>query len=54
MARDRVAPTRREILENCLALGSVAIVSSSPAFAMLTAFEERELQHRRPTPWSRR
>jgi len=42
--------TRREILENCLALGSVAIVSSTPAAALIAAFEEHELQHRRPTP----
>lgn len=50
MARNHIALTRREILENCLALGSVAIIPASPAFAMLAAFEEREMQHRRPTP----
>ena len=33
-----------------MALGSVAIVSSSPASAMLNAFEQRETEHRRPTP----
>lgn len=42
--------TRREILEKCLALGSVAMVSSTPVSAMIAAFEQRELQHRRPTP----
>jgi protocatechuate 3,4-dioxygenase beta subunit len=50
MASSPHALTRRQILENCLALGSVAIASSSPAFSMIAAFQERELQHRRPTP----
>lgn len=50
MARDRLLLTRREILENCVALGSLAVVSSSPTFAMLSAFEEQELQRRRATP----
>lgn len=42
--------SRRDVLENCLALGSLAILSSTPVSAMLAAFQERELQHRRPTP----
>jgi len=46
----RPALTRREILENCLALGSLAIASSTPAAAMLGAMQDRELEHRRPTP----
>jgi protocatechuate 3,4-dioxygenase beta subunit len=46
----RPALTRREILEGCVALGSVAIVSASPASAMLNAFEQRETEHRKPTP----
>ena len=50
MGCNHSAPTRREILEDCLAIGSVAIVSSSPAHAMLAAFEGQELQRRRPTP----
>jgi protocatechuate 3,4-dioxygenase beta subunit len=50
MARDRVALTRREILENCMALGSLVVVSASPAFAMLSAFQDQELERRRPTP----
>lgn len=50
MAWNRSVLTRREMLEGCVALGSVAIVSSSPASAMLNAFEQRETEHRRPTP----
>ncbi|HXY15101.1 MAG TPA: hypothetical protein VEI26_11435 [Terriglobales bacterium] len=46
----RSALTRREILENCLALGSLAVMSSAPAAAMLAALQERELQYRKPTP----
>jgi len=46
----RIALTRREILENCVALGSLAVVASSPAGAMLAAFQDRETQHKRPTP----
>lgn len=42
--------TRREILEQCAALGSLAFAASSPAFAMLNAFEQHETEHRRPTP----
>ena len=50
MPVNRPALTRREILEGCVALGSVAIASSSPAWAMLNAFEQRESEHHRPTP----
>jgi protocatechuate 3,4-dioxygenase beta subunit len=50
MAWNRPALTRREMLEKCIVLGSVAVVSSSPAIAIVNAFEERETQHRRPTP----
>jgi len=46
----RVALTRREILENCVALGSLAVVASTPAGAMLAAFQDRETQRKRPTP----
>ena len=40
--------SRREILQNCLALGSVAVLSSHTAGEMLAAFKEKEL--RKPTP----
>lgn len=50
MSSPQHALTRREILENCLALGSLTIVSSAPALSMVAAFQERELQYRRPTP----
>jgi len=50
MPTNRPALSRREMLEGCVALGSVAIVSSSPASAMLNAFEQRETQRHRPTP----
>lgn len=39
---------RREILQKCLALGSVTLMTAHPSHAMLMAFEEKEL--RRPTP----
>jgi len=50
MPAKRPALSRREILEGCVALGSVAIISSAPAWAMLNAFEQREAEHHRPTP----
>jgi len=40
--------SRREILHNCLALGSLAVLSAHSAGEMLAAWEEREL--RKPTP----
>ncbi|MGA8151741.1 MAG: hypothetical protein WB952_12385 [Terriglobales bacterium] len=50
MLANRHPLTRREILEGCVGLGSLAIASSSPAWAMLNAFEQRETSHHRPTP----
>jgi protocatechuate 3,4-dioxygenase beta subunit len=50
MAWNRPALTRREIMEKGIALGSVAIVSSFPAFAMVNAFEQLEARRRKPTP----
>jgi len=46
----RPALTRREILEKCVALGTVAIASSYPASAMAAAFAEQEKRPRKPTP----
>ena len=40
--------SRREVLQKCLALGSVTLMTAHPGHAMLMAFEEKEL--RRPTP----
>ena len=40
--------SRREILQKCLALGSVTLMTSHSSAAMLLAFEEKEL--RKPTP----
>ena len=39
---------RREVLQKCLAFGSVTLMTTHPGHAMLMAFEEKEL--RRPTP----
>jgi protocatechuate 3,4-dioxygenase beta subunit len=50
MSWRRPVLTRREILEQCVALGSITIASSAPAFAMLNAWEGLETEHRRPTP----
>jgi protocatechuate 3,4-dioxygenase beta subunit len=50
MALRGLALTRREILEKCVALGSVAIASSFPASAMVDAFAQLEARIRRPTP----
>jgi len=44
------ALTRRQVLERCIALGSVAVLSSFPAAAMVNAFQEQESQHHLPTP----
>jgi len=40
--------SRREILQKCLALGSVTLMASHSSAAMLLAFVEKEL--RKPTP----
>jgi len=45
---DRGGLNRREILQKCLALGSMTLIASSDSAAMLLAFEEKEL--RKPTP----
>ena len=42
--------TRRDILQKCVALGSVVIASQLSPEAMLAAFQEREKQIRKPTP----
>jgi len=42
--------TRREILEKCIALGTVAIASSYSAGAMAAAFAEQEKRPHKPTP----
>ncbi len=42
--------TRREILQKCLALGSVTIASHVSPEAMFAAFREREKQVCKPTP----
>jgi protocatechuate 3,4-dioxygenase beta subunit len=41
---------RREVLQKCLALGSLVLASDFSADAMLFAFQEGEKQHPRPTP----
>ena len=45
---DRGGLNRREILQKCLALGSITLIASSSRAAMLLAFEEKE--RRKPTP----
>jgi protocatechuate 3,4-dioxygenase beta subunit len=50
MALRGPALTRREILEKCISLGSVAVVSSFPVTAMLNAFGQLEARYRKPTP----
>jgi protocatechuate 3,4-dioxygenase beta subunit len=45
---NRSGPNRREVLQKCLALGSVTLMTAHGSEAMLLAFEEKEL--RRPTP----
>jgi len=44
------AVTRREVLQQCMALGSVAVLSAYAPAAMLAAFEEREKRALKPTP----
>ena len=40
--------SRREVLQKCVALGSITLIASQGSAAMLLAFEEKEL--RKPTP----
>jgi protocatechuate 3,4-dioxygenase beta subunit len=42
--------TRRDILQKCVALGSVVIASQFSPEAILAAFQEREKRVRKPTP----
>ncbi len=42
--------TRRDVLQKCVALGSVVIASHFSPEAMLAAFQDREKQVRKPTP----
>jgi len=42
--------TRRDLLQKCVALGSVVIASQFSPEAMLAAFQDREKQVRKPTP----
>lgn len=42
--------TRRDILEKCVGLGSILIVSRSSPEGMLAAFQDQEKQIRKPTP----
>ena len=44
--------TRRSILQECLALGSLTIISSASATEMIAAWDEREKLVRKPTPWN--
>jgi hypothetical protein len=43
---------RRTIFRNCLALGSLTIISSASATELIAAWEEREKFVRKPTPWN--
>jgi protocatechuate 3,4-dioxygenase beta subunit len=47
---NRPGLTRREVLEKCIAMGSVAVLSSFSAPAMVNAFQQRESEHHHPTP----
>ena len=42
--------TRRDVLQKCVALGSVVIASHFAPEVMLAAFQDREKQVRKPTP----
>jgi protocatechuate 3,4-dioxygenase beta subunit len=42
--------TRRDVLQTCVALGSVVIASHFSPEGMLAAFQDREKQVRKPTP----
>jgi hypothetical protein len=41
---------RRDVLQKCVALGSVSIASQFSPEVMLAAFQDREKQIRKPTP----
>jgi len=43
---------RRDILQKCLTLGSLTILSSNSATKLIVAWEEREKLVRKPTPWN--
>jgi protocatechuate 3,4-dioxygenase beta subunit len=43
-------PTRRDVLQRCIALGSVLIAPTVSPEGMLAAFQDREKQVRKPTP----
>lgn len=45
---DQCEFNRREVLQRCLALGSLTLVGSNASAAMLLAFQEKEI--RKPTP----
>lgn len=42
--------TRRDVLQKCVALGSVVVASQFSSESLLAAFQEREKQARKPTP----
>jgi protocatechuate 3,4-dioxygenase beta subunit len=44
--------TRRGVLQKCLALGSLTILSSTSATELIAAWDEREKLVRTPTPWN--
>ncbi len=44
--------TRRSILQECLALGSLTIISSASATELIAAWDEHEKLVRKPTPWN--
>jgi protocatechuate 3,4-dioxygenase beta subunit len=45
---DGIGLSRREVLQKCVALGSITLIASQSSAAMLLAFEEKELH--KPTP----
>lgn len=42
--------TRRDVLQKCVAVGSVVVASQFSSESLLAAFQEREQQVRKPTP----
>jgi len=48
MMLDSSGLSRREVLQKCVALGSITLIASQSSAAMLLAFEEKELH--KPTP----
>ena len=44
--------TRRSILQECLALGSLTIISLASATELIAAWDEHEKLVRKPTPWN--